>query len=142
MTTLTRLLDVNVLLALTNPDHVHFARAQAWFAGVDGWATTPMTEAAFVRLMLNPALAGRHVPAVEVLDVLAKLVKVKGHVFWPDESSWLKPQIDMSVMVGHQQVTDFHLVDLAARHGGKLATFDRAVPKALAPADRRCVELI
>ena len=50
--------------------------------------------------------------------------------------------VDTSVLVGHQQVTDLHLVNLAARHGGVLATFDATLPTWLAPADRRHVILI
>lgn len=64
MTTTERsyLLDVNVLIALTNPNHIHHDAAHRWLAGVVGhatWATTPLTEAAFLRLMLNPAVTGR-----------------------------------------------------------------------------------
>ncbi len=46
----TYLLDVNVLLALVSPDHVHAGRAHAWFEGVTAWATTPITEAGPLRL--------------------------------------------------------------------------------------------
>jgi predicted nucleic acid-binding protein len=38
-------------------------------------------------------------------------------------------------VVGHQQVTDAHLVALAIRHGGCLATLDRG-GRALVPAGR------
>jgi len=138
----TRLLDVNVLLALTNPSHVHNKRSQQWFKGVDSWATTPITQTGFIRLMLNPAVAGQAIPAPAVLLVLQQLLKLDGHVFWDDPSSLAAPRIDTTGLVGHRQVTDFHLVNLAAINNGVLATFDRALPKALTPPDRQHVELI
>ena len=50
--------DVNVLIALAWPNHVHHhpARpARSWFAAnrSTGWATCPLTEAGFVRISCN-----------------------------------------------------------------------------------------
>lgn len=52
------------------------------------------------------------------------------------------PIIDIAPLTGHQQVTDLHLVNLCARAGLTLATFDAALPTWLVPADRRHVELL
>jgi hypothetical protein len=43
---MTALLDVNVLIALGWPDHVHHAAARHWFGQScsNGWATTPITS--------------------------------------------------------------------------------------------------
>ena len=43
---MTFLLDVNVLIALLDPNHVHHDLAQAWFesARSRSWATCPITE--------------------------------------------------------------------------------------------------
>jgi hypothetical protein len=40
------LLDINLLLALTDPMHVHHELSHQWFAkkGRKGWATCPLTE--------------------------------------------------------------------------------------------------
>jgi len=40
------LLDVKLLVALFDPDHVHHEAAHGWFAGArsGGWATCPLTE--------------------------------------------------------------------------------------------------
>ena len=40
------LLDVNVIIALLDPDHVFHERAHAWWADHDdaGWASCPITE--------------------------------------------------------------------------------------------------
>lgn len=45
----------------------------------------------------------------------------------------------LSVLMGHRQVTDLHLVNLARRHAAQLATFDRTLSTWLAPADRAMV---
>ena len=47
--------DVNVLIALAWPNHVHHDPARSWFAANlnTGWATCPLTEAGFVRLSCN-----------------------------------------------------------------------------------------
>jgi hypothetical protein len=47
--------DLNVLVALTWPNHVHHAQARTWFLGVNraGWATCPITEAGLIRVSSN-----------------------------------------------------------------------------------------
>ena len=51
------LLDVNVLVALFDPAHVHHEAAHAWFGTHrrQRWATCALTENAFVRVVSNPA---------------------------------------------------------------------------------------
>jgi predicted nucleic acid-binding protein len=57
-------LDVNLLVALFDPDHIHHETAHDWFSdnASDGWATCPMTENGFVPVLANPAY-GREAPA-------------------------------------------------------------------------------
>jgi toxin-antitoxin system PIN domain toxin len=136
------LLDANILLALTAAGHVHHKRATAWLAGIDRWATTPVTEAALVRLLLNPQVVGRKVARAEALGVLASLRGAPGHEFMPDDSSLSEPMIDLTGLTGHRQVTDLHLVNLAARHGAVLATLDARITATLAGPDARWVCLI
>ena len=49
------LLDVNLLVALAWPGHVSFATVHRWFArhGDAGWATCPITQAGFVRVLFE-----------------------------------------------------------------------------------------
>ena len=51
------LLDVNVLIAIFAPHHIHHEAAHAWFAAnrSSGWATCPLTENGMVRILSNPA---------------------------------------------------------------------------------------
>ena len=52
----TYLLDVNVLIALVDPAHVHHEPAHAWFSqqGSTSWATCPMTENGLLRIVGHP----------------------------------------------------------------------------------------
>ncbi|BDZ65490.1 TA system VapC family ribonuclease toxin [Agromyces mangrovi Wang et al. 2018] len=142
MTAPARLLDANVLIALVAPQHAHHAAAHRWFAGVDAWATTPLTEAAFVRLVANPAVTGApHTPA-EALDLLRRLRSIPGHTFVQDDVSLVDTSVDLGALVGYRQVTDFHLLALAAANGLVLATFDARLRAAVAPDDQGSIELI
>jgi predicted nucleic acid-binding protein len=50
------LFDVNLLIALFDEQHVHHVRAQAWWAATraGGWASCPVTENGFVRVISQP----------------------------------------------------------------------------------------
>lgn len=135
--------DVNVLLALVHPDHVHHQLAHAWFGGTTGFATTPVTEAGLVRLALDAKVVGQ--AAATPTAALASLRSLRADPrasFLADDASLAEPWIDLVGLSGHRQVTDLHLVDLAARHAAVLVTFDRALAAALVPDDRGHVRLI
>lgn len=124
------LLDVNVLIALLWPAHVSHARAQSWFAHRqrEGWATCSVTQAAFVRIICNPAFSPDALTPKEAVKLLAANVKHSSHQFWTDEIGFLEAtQPFVSRLEGHQQVTDAYLLGLALHKKGKLATLDRAV---------------
>lgn len=139
----THLLDANLLIALAWPNHVHHARAHDWLGGLDGrWATTPMTETAFLRLSTNAAVVGKPLVLSEALDVLQAMRGAAGHVFLPDDTSLADPGIELTRFATSRQVTDAHLVNLCAVRSAVLATLDRGIVDALRPADRRFVVLI
>lgn len=80
------LLDVNVLVALFDPDHVHHGPAHAWFAAhrSEGWATCPRTENGLVRLLSNPSYSGVHETPAAIVRRLQAFCASGGHAFWPD----------------------------------------------------------
>jgi uncharacterized protein len=125
------LLDVNVLLALSNPKHTHHDIAHDWFADhhVHGWATCAVTQNGFIRVLSNTAArAGTFRPA-EVIDLLRQFCSAKEHVFWSDAVSLTDTRIfNPSLIRGYRQVSDIYLLGLARKMGGYLATFDRAIP--------------
>ena len=128
------LLDVNVLVALFDPDHAHHDSAHEWFGrrGADGWATCPITENGLVRILSNPAYSRAEHRADDIGRRL-ELFRTSGHhVFWPDDVSISDPRLfHMARLMGHRQLTDAYLLGLAMRHGGRLATFDRSIPVAV-----------
>jgi len=124
------LLDVNVLIALMWPAHENHTQAQGWFGrkSRDGWATCPFTQAAFVRIISNPAFSSDAVTPQEALKLLAANLNHPSHHFWPDEIGLVTAtQAFVRRLVGHQQVTDAYLLGLALHKKGKLATMDRGV---------------
>ena len=124
------LLDVNVLIALLWSGHSFHAAAITWFAEhrASGWATCPLSQAGFVRLYSQPQVVGAEISVQEALRVLEENIREPDHVFWPLETSiaQLLPEIRQRI-IGHQQLTDALLLDLAIRNGGKLVTLDRRV---------------
>ncbi len=131
------LLDVNLLVALAWPNHVHHRLAHQWFArnATNGWATAPVTQAGFLRISSNPRVIEDARSPREALLALRKITSLPHHVFWPDDESLVtSPHFDALQMVGFRQVTDAHLVALALHHGGALATLDRGIPSLLPSA--------
>jgi uncharacterized protein len=124
------LLDVNVLLALAWPTHVHHLAAHRWFAENHGagWATCPLTQLGFSRLSMQPAVVKIPILFEDVMVALAQMTANAAHRFWPLAGglSDIRDEIRVRV-VGHHQLTDAVLIDLAIRHQGRLATFDRRV---------------
>lgn len=137
------LLDVNVLVALSVPTHHHHLPATEWFDEADfEWATTPLTEAGYVRLMTNPRAVGFSVSASQAINGLRELREEPGFHFVSDDTSLGEPVIDLGPMVGTKQVSDFHLVNLVAQNGMRLATFDGSLLRSLTEADREHVYVI
>ena len=133
---MTYLLDVNVLVALFDPGHLHHEAAHHWFASAreEGWATCPMTQNGLVRVISNPAYPGRRTTVADAVDRLRQFTESGGHTHWPDDLSILLPgSLDASHLTGHREITDAYLLALAIHHEGSLATFDRSVRTSAVP---------
>lgn len=122
------LLDTNVLLALAWPNHQHHAAVHRWFRveAVHGWASCAVTQLGFVRLSSNPAYTAAAVPPQQAAALLRELVSHKKHRFWPSPDA-SKPAIYLQTL-GHQQVNDAYLVEVARRQRGRLMTLDSRLP--------------
>jgi toxin-antitoxin system PIN domain toxin len=125
------LLDVNVLIALFDPDHIHHEPAHVWLADhrSEGWATCPLTENGVVRILSNPAYSATAERPARVVERLGAFRASGDHVFWPDDVSLCDPAA-FHLTVGHRRLTDVYLLALARAHGGRLVTFDRSIPVA------------
>jgi uncharacterized protein len=126
------LLDVNVLLALTWPNHEFHEAAHRWWAlSRRTWATCAITELAFIRLSSNPQFTRDAVTPYEAAALLERLVTLEQHEYW-SELPRLSPE-DCRRMTGHKQITDFYLTKLAVLHKAKVATFDSRIQAITAP---------
>ena len=124
------LLDVNVLVALFDPNHAHHDIAHDWFSDhrADGWATCPVTENGFVRVLSQLASGVGERPSALVAR-LEKFCASGHHEFWPDTVSLRDPKVFRSTaLVGHKPLIDIYILGLARSRGGLLATFDRSIP--------------
>jgi toxin-antitoxin system PIN domain toxin len=126
----TALLDINILTALLWPTHEHHDVAHAWFGdrGNVPWATCPLTQLGFVRIVSNPAFSRDALSSVEAVTLLAENLVHPGHHFWTDglhvpaAVKGMEPRLQ-----GHRQLTDAYLLAVAHRRKGVLATFDRGL---------------
>ena len=122
------LLDVNLLIALFSERHVHHEAAQDWFmdAKGQGWATCPLTENGFVRVMRQRRPTW---PVDEFTRLLRQFCDDRLHQFWPDALSLTDSTIfDPAMIEGPQQITDAYLLGLAVKKHAALATLDRSIP--------------
>jgi toxin-antitoxin system PIN domain toxin len=121
------LLDINVLLALTWPNHQHHSQAQAWFAAhaSEGWATCALTQLGFVRLSSNPAYTSNAVSPRNAAIMLAAWTRHEAHHYLQSPPAE-DPAIYRNVL-GHQQVNDAWLVEVAHQNNGYLVTLDKRV---------------
>lgn len=121
---MTWLLDGNVLVAMTLPDHEHFERVHRWLATVQDapLATCAVTEGTLLRLHM---LHAQDKSPAAAWAALGSIRAHPRHVFWPDGFSYA--EIDPTRLTGFRQVTDSWLAALARRRGGRLATLDLAL---------------
>jgi uncharacterized protein len=92
-----------------------------------GWASCPMTQNGFVRILLQPRYPNT-VTTLTAMRLLQSATMHEGHVFWPDDISLVDERIfDTKRILGPKQFTDIYLFTLAVKNRGRLATFDAAI---------------
>jgi toxin-antitoxin system PIN domain toxin len=119
----TVLLDANVLIALLVEDHVHHVAAENWFIGMRGkFATCPITQGSLMRLLIREGQS-----ASTAQEILTGTTANPQHEFWPDDIPYT--DVPTQGIIGHRQVSDAYLAQLARAHESRLATFDQAMAK-------------
>lgn len=115
------LLDASVLIPLTLENHVHHTAARRWWGIESGlFATCPITQGSLARALIREGWTGSEVKAgIQALGAHPR------HRFWPDELSY--EMVDLARVLGHAQVTDTYLAELARRREAKIATLDRGL---------------
>jgi len=139
------LLDINVLIALSDPASDHHVAALRWVEKLKppALATCPLTENGFLRIYGHPDYPGGPGSIEAALIPLAVLRRRRDHVFLPDDYSLADARLGINLSgCSPKLLTDLYLLGLAARHGGKFATFDARVPAKWLPDGARAMEVI
>ena len=123
------LLDINVLLAILDPDHVCHDKARQWWepSQTDGWASCPLTQNGFVRIVSGRGYSNPfHI--ADAFAALSSQLADPAHEFWPDSISITDTKLfDHSQILGPKQITDIYLLGLAVANGGRFVNFDRGI---------------
>ena len=123
------LLDVNVLLAICWEEMESHETARTWFSanGSKGWSTCSLTEAAFVRISMNPKVFPDPANFREAMAVLSALRTTPGYKFLEQGSPMTESDFPSRTVRGHKQVVDATLLALARRHKAQLVSFDKGI---------------
>ena len=114
------LLDVNVLIALLDENHITHDRAWQWMDSniASGWATCPIRQ---------PAYPNQHT-ATEIAARLRQATDQEFHQFWPHGMSILATAtVNWNLLISPRQLTDIYLLVLAVHNNGRFVTFDTRI---------------
>ncbi len=130
------LLDINVLIALMDPDHAFHHRAHAWWGGQGHpWSSCPLTENGLLRIMASTNYS--KTTRFTVADIASRLSAFTGnsdHSFWPDSLSIRDAnQFRHESILSSKHLTDLYLLALAVANQGNLVTFDQHIPLGAVP---------
>ncbi len=130
------LLDINMLIALFDPAHIHHEVAHRWFEKErsEGWATCPLTQNGCIRVMSQSQYPG-HLPLSDAVRRLRIAASAPEHTFWPDSISICdSSRFDATRLLTPKTLKDTYLLGLAQFNGGRLVTFDHGVSLTAVPA--------
>lgn len=121
------LLDVNVVIALSDPNHIHARTAHEWLNSAPSrrWATCAIVLNGALRVMSHPAFS-RQGGIANTAAALRQTLKNSNPVVWSESISILDESVfNHSEILSPKQLTDAYLLALAVKNGGTLVTFDR-----------------
>ncbi len=119
------LLDVNVLIALLDANHIHHVRSREWLKAniASGWASCAITEHGCIRALSNARYPNALKPA-HAATRLREATRQLFHQFWEASPSALADGLlKWEYLVGSRQMSDATLLALAVHHGGRLVLF-------------------
>ena len=99
--------------------------------------TCPLTQFAFVRISSNAKIIPTSVSPRAAVKALGEMVALADHIFWADDLQVNDlASFSSNALVGHRQLTDAYLIELAKRHKGNVATLDTGLADLLPQAPR------
>ena len=125
------LLDVNMLIALLDENHIHPADAGVWLDDhvTDGWASCPITQNGCVRILSQPSYPNV-LGLADAIGRLRQATSTAHHHFVADDASILDAAlIDSEWLMSARQITDVYLLALAVAHDMRFVTFDRSITR-------------
>ncbi|MEI6278486.1 MAG: PIN domain-containing protein [Verrucomicrobiae bacterium] len=139
------LLDVNALLALLDPMHVHHEAAHDWYGQrSQRWLLTcSHVENGVIRVASQPkypnclGTSGRVREAVQKFIRQVSAERCAREITLVDDKVLLRPEL-----LTPSRVSDLYLLALSAANEARLATFDRRIPAAAVAGGSKALELI
>lgn len=125
------LYDVNVLIALFDPQHTQHDKARTRHAQsqTHGWASCPLTQNGLLRIVSQPRYTNPATVA-ELMALLAAATADLSHEFWPDDISLSTRGIVLpEAPLTSGAITDIYLLALAVKHAGCLVTLDARISR-------------
>jgi len=117
------LLDSNALIALAVEGHQFHVCVSKWLRLTRvPFATCDITQGALLRFLLQQKIA---LDALQAWEVLRQIQAADNHEFWQQSENYLA--VSTRGILGHKQVTDAYLAQLARVRGAKIATFDQGL---------------
>ncbi|TVR55625.1 MAG: VapC toxin family PIN domain ribonuclease [Spirochaetaceae bacterium] len=139
------LLDINVLIARTDPRHESHAAVSAWLEGVAGERLLfcPLVENGFLRIYGHPSYPeGPASPEKAAVD-LCNMLRLPNAEFITDEISIRDRGVFVSLSgLSPRQLTDVYLLGLAASRGARFATLDGRIPTAAVRGGEAALQVI
>ncbi len=137
--------DVNTMLALLDPMHVHHDAAHRWYA-----SQSPLrlilcshVENGVIRVASQPKYPNCLGTATRVRDVLQKFVQMVNTGSCEKEVSLLDNEVLLqSGALTPSRVTDLYLLALSAANNARFATFDTRIPAAAVAGGSAALEII
>jgi toxin-antitoxin system PIN domain toxin len=125
------LLDVNALLALLDPMHIHHDAVHEWYGQLSDpvLLTCAHVENGVIRVASQPQYPNSLGTSSKVREVLQRFVSRSGHERCRETASLLDDALLLkSKLLTPNRVADFYLLAMAVANEARLATFDRKIP--------------
>jgi len=139
------LLDVNVLIALVDPEHEHHHISRAFFreeCRSKGWATCAITENAVLRILGHCSYPNTpNMTPREIRPLLQRLYAQAGHTFF-DRSPSIMDTHRFPAIPASKHLTDIFLLATAVMYQCSFVSFDRRIDSSILPGGTQAYLLL